>query len=1082
MGAGGADRLTRVARLVEAREGSVGVGTLLRRRLLTHPVALVAVATSVLMSMVVVATLQVLSSAIADASVRTTLEVPGERRSVALTAGLRPGELADADRRVRAALAQGGPDAVVTRTSTVTSRGIQGRAAADRAVLADVADLPARARLTAGDWPAAPGTDVAPGGRALEVALPTAAADALDATVGTRLSLVDLVDGTAKPLTVVVSGTYEPTGVGEGSWVDDPLGLVGVTRSDYTTYGPFLAAPGSLDRPFAGSSTVTWRWLPAVDTVTTAGLPAVRTGADRVVTGLRQTAGVTAEGGADPAGAVGGEPLRDARVSSGLPALLDAAALVSARVRVSLLTPTVLLVVLGTASLVVAAALLASLRDSETRLMRTRGASTRQLAVLALADALLVVLLGTLGAVLLAPLLSTAVAGSAGLELGTGGVLAALTSAPLWWAVAPMALLATLVIVTTTLRVGRVRDGTGSRQAGRVVRLLTGSGLDVLLVGLGALAVVQLRRYDAAGSTTVDPLTTAAPAVVIAGLSVLCLRLLPVLTRQVARLTGEARGLEPAWGGWQLSRRLSGQVGTVLLVLLAVAMGTLALSHSATADRALQDQSAFEAGAPVRVVVGPGGADRGTAGPLLAQAAGGADRVVPVARDVVDIGSLTGVTALALDATTAGRVVDPRADLLGGADWPGLSARLADARRLADGVPLPGEPTRLTVRARLGTADPDGVSADFSLPGSVLLRDARGLVHTVPLGELGVRAADRTLELPGGPHRMDYPLTLLGVAAPTPVELVDPSITTPPFSVEIESVIADGAPVGGLDVLVESSHDQDLLRAGRPPQLGAVPAIVTRAVADAARARVGSTLALTLSGRRLTVEVAGIVEAVPTARVPDRAVVVDLPTVLAVGEGRYPSTRPVEPQEWWVEPASPATSAAVVDTARTGLPAGVTAVVRTDLVTERAANPVNAGMRAAMLLVTAAALVLAAVGFAATTAALGRTRRRENAVLLALGMPPGRIRRVLAAERVGVVVLTVAVGLVLGVLSALAVVPVLVGGDGHPQVPGVLVALPVGQVVVFGVVVAVVLSVVGVLVLRGTVRDISAELRRGEAS
>ncbi len=162
------------------------------------------------------------------------------------------------------------------------------------------------------------------------------------------------------------------------------------------------------------------------------------------------------------------QPLRDARVSTALPALLDAAALVSQRVRVSLLTPTVLLVVLGTASLVVAAALLASLRDSETRLMRTRGASTGQLAVLALADALLVVVLGTVGAVLLAPLLSTAVAGTAGLELGAGGVLAALTSAPLWWAVGPMALLATLVIVTTTLRVGRVRDGAGSRQSGRV--------------------------------------------------------------------------------------------------------------------------------------------------------------------------------------------------------------------------------------------------------------------------------------------------------------------------------------------------------------------------------------------------------------------------------------------------------------------------------------------------------------------------------------------------------------------------------------------------------------------------------------
>ena len=127
--------------------------------------------------------------------------------------------------------------------------------------------------------------------------------------------------------------------------------------------------------------------------------------------------------------------------------------------------------------------------------------------------------------------------------------------------------------------------------------------------------------------------------------------------------------------------------------------------------------------------------------------------------------------------------------------------------------------------------------------------------------------------------------------------------------------------------------------------------------------------------------------------------------------------------------------------------------------------------------------MLAAVGFAATTAALGRTRRRENAVLLALGMPPGRIRRVLALERVGVVVLTVAVGLVLGVLSALAVVPVLVGGDGHPQVPRVLVTLPAGAARgLRGPRRAGARRWSGVLVLRGTGRDISAELRRGEAS
>jgi hypothetical protein len=462
---------------------------------------------------------------------------------------------------------------------------------------------------------------------------------------------------------------------------------------------------------------------------------------------------------------------------------------------------------------------------------------------------------------------------------------------------------------------------------------------------------------------------------------------------------------------------------------------------------------------------------------LLARAAGGRDRVVPVARDVVDVGPLPDVTVLALDADIAAGVVDPRPDLLEDSSWSSLLGRLAGARRLAQGVALPGEPARLTVRARLGSAF--AVSPDLTTPSWVLLRDARGLVHTLPLGDLGVRTADLTAELPSGGHRMDYPLTLIGVAARAPIELVDPSTTAPAFSVEVEAVTADSTPVSGPEALTDRSHDGQLVSAGRPADLAAVPALVTRAVARAARAEEGSTLTMTVAGRRLPLTVVGIVDSVPTARVPDRAVVVDLPTVLAVGDGGEPSTTPVEPQEWWLEPVS---ASAVEAAVRTGLPAGVSVVVRTDVVADRAANPVNSGMRAAMLLVTGAALVLAAVGFAATTAALGRTRRRENAVLLALGMPPGRIRRVLALERVGVVVLTVGVGLVLGLLSALAVVPVLVGGDGHPQVPRVLVYLPAVQVVGFGVVVALVLSVVGVLVLRGTGRDIAAELRRGEAS
>ena len=437
----------------------MGVGTLLRRRLLTHPVALVAVATSVLMSMVVVATLQLLSAAIADASVRTTLDVAGDRRSAPhrgpapgrarrrrragprRPGGRGPGCRRDAHRhrhlpRHRAAAPR--PTGPAWRTST-TSQGAPGS--------------------SSGAWPTAPGRRRRPGRR------PARGRPAGGGRRGARrrgrraLALVDLVDRDAELRSTSSSrGTFRPTGVDEGLWVDDPLGLAGVATSDFTSYGPFVVAPGTFDSRARSAPRRSPGGGCRRGRVTTADLGSLRDRVAGVVDGLRRTAGLGADGTPDPAGAAGGPALRDVRVASSLPDLLDRAALVSERVRVSLLTPTVLLVVLGTASLVVAAALLASLRESETRLMRARGASTRQLGLLALADAALVVLLGSVGAVLLAPAVSAAVARAAGLVLAEGGVRSALTSAPLWLAVVPMAVLATVVIVSTTLRVGRARD------------------------------------------------------------------------------------------------------------------------------------------------------------------------------------------------------------------------------------------------------------------------------------------------------------------------------------------------------------------------------------------------------------------------------------------------------------------------------------------------------------------------------------------------------------------------------------------------------------------------------------------------
>ncbi|WP_377643670.1 FtsX-like permease family protein [Oryzobacter terrae] len=1058
--------------------------TLLLRRVGAHPAALVAVATSVLTSMLVVATLQLLSVGIAEAGVRAELGVPAAERGVVVTAGLRPGEVGAADGSVRDAVAAGGA-ATLTRTATATTRGIVGGADTDRVLLADVDDLAGRARLVEGAFPRTPPAGARPGRDPVEVAVPENVARALDLSVGDRFGLTDLIARDSPPLAVVVSGVFAPTGVDRGSWADDPLGLRGVVRTDFTTYGPVVLGTGALDLELGGTSTVTWRWTPEVDGLGGSELAAFETRLDGVVERLQRLAGLGTTGARAEAERV----LRDGRVTTSLPEVVERATVSEARVRAALLAPTVLLVVLGTSSLVVAAALLAALRDPETRLLRTRGASTGRLGSLALVDALAVVLVGSIGALLVAPLLARAVAGGAGLtdrELSTGTSPGALP----WASVLVMAVLVTVVVVSTTLRVGRARGGARAAAGGAagLLRVLGSSGLDVVLVGMSVLGVVQLRRYDSAGSTVADPLTIAAPALVVAGTAVLCLRLLPLLSGQVARLTSERAGLDVAWGGWQLSRRLASQSGTVLLVLLAVSMGSLALSHSATAQQAVEDQSTFETGGPVRVVTGALVGDRlPTVGATLDEAAGGVDRVVPVLRDSVGIGPVTDISVLGVDAAAAATVVTPRPDTLDGQEWSAVVGRLASRRAPLQAPTVPADATSLTLRVALEA--PSSTSPQFLVPASVILRDGSGLMTTLRLGGVSVSARDLTVELPrprGGPWQLvgvtGTPSrgVIVGGGSLPPTLQPTPG-STAPFELVVESARAGSTELSEVDQVADRPSPGGLFSAVLAARVDGVPAVVTTAVASAANLEVGSRIELVVGGRRLPVEVVALVDSVPTASTPDRAVLLDLPTVLATPDpptaDRRLSTRVLEPTEWWLAPTRPVDAEAL----RARLPGGSTVTLRSEVVDERLANPVNAGMRASMLLVTVAALVLAAVGFAATTAALGRERRRENAVLLALGMPPSRIRRTLEAERVAVVVLTVVVGLVLGVLSALAVVPVLVGGDGHQQVPDVRVALPWPSLGLFAALVAAVLAVVGVLVLRRVGSDVAAELRRGDS-
>ena len=126
------------------------------------------------------------------------------------------------------------------------------------------------------------------------------------------------------------------------------------------------------------------------------------------------------------------------------------------------------------------------------------------------------------------------------------------------------------------------------------------------LIALGVLAFWELRRYSAVprlpgGGLGIDPVLSAAPAVALAGIALIPLRILPAVARLLDRRGARGRRLAAALAGWQVSRRPQRQGGPVLLVVLAVATGTLALAQHQSWRQSQLDRAAFATGADVRV-------------------------------------------------------------------------------------------------------------------------------------------------------------------------------------------------------------------------------------------------------------------------------------------------------------------------------------------------------------------------------------------------------------------------------------------------------------------------------------------------
>jgi hypothetical protein len=1058
-------------------------------RVRAHRLLLAAALLTVLLTTCVLATLAAYTGDVGDAAVRRTLQhQAADRSTVDVKSSLTGKDVDGLDRAVRRDLA-GAFDGLPTRIAHSTRSGPYGLPFSLRPAGTPKGSDPdltllatfdhARLDLVGGAWPA-PAAKDAPG---VQVAVPETVARTLHLAAGRQLTLADRLGG--PPLQVTVTGVFRPKDRDAPYWQLDPLGGRGVHTLAFTTYGPLLADPGTFTSGRVLADERSWQ-----ATADFSGADAGRIGALE-----RAVKDTTALLGHD-------ELTGSAQATTGLPALLDGLRRSLLVTRSTLLIGAFQLVVLAAFALLLVAQLLAEERSGETALLRARGGSRGRVARLAAAEALLLALPAAVVAPLLAGPVTRLLAGT-GAMARTGVALGGSDSAAAWLVAVAAALACGLAVVLPALRssAGTAR----ARRGGLPVALQAGA--DVGLLVIAGVAYWQLQRRasdggalsaDQSGGLGVDPVLVAAPALCLLAGTVLVLRLMPLLARLGERRAARGSGLPLALAGWQLSRRPRRGSAVSLLLVLAVAMGMFAIGQGASWDRSQRDQADFSVGADLRVtgMTTPPFGQPGifTAVPGLATAA-------PAARQTLILPSGRTATALVLDTAKAAEAMRIRPDLAGGRTPAELLAPLRSTPE-RQGLTLDAGTRQVAFTATLTAADASGAAVDTAGERadqiSATVVDAEGVPYDFALGDLPPDGRPHTLVLdlataagkgaPAGPLRVvrfesayavptaaeDRRFTLASaqetLADGTVRPLTAPAGSTWQTSADFDDTSLGDVPeavrpapasaqAGGSALLAYGYHTgaygtgtDEFQQTGATAQVRAkapaapkLAAVATDGYLKATGAKVGDTVQVQLGSITAPVRVTSAVRELPGTDPTSpgaTGLLLDLRAVDQVLSAA--DALPVQPTEWWLaaDPGATARAAAALR----ARPDVDTVLDREAAAAELRADPLGAGPQSALPAAVIAAAVLAAVGFTVGAMGAARERRTEFAVLRALGAPRRSLARMLAAEQALLVLVSLAVGLVLGAFLTRLIMPLIVlTGQAARPVPPLVVELPAGR-------------------------------------
>ncbi|MFC0526167.1 FtsX-like permease family protein [Phytohabitans kaempferiae] len=964
------------------------------------------------------------SREVVDAGARSAVaSAAPEERSVLIQGPAGGTAFAERDAAVHDRYANGfaGLDARVSTAGYAVGRQLTGEVGdanpdKDGVVFASVTfldGLAEHADLVGGAWPE-------PGATPRRTALAEAAARTLHLEVGDRITVHDRLSRTSSE--IEVSGIWRPRDPNAPYWRLAP-GVGDGAAPQSSTYGPFVVDRADFLSGFSASASAAWLVEPDLAGASLAQLDGVARAATEAVDTLAEDIGLGSSG------------LVTSRLDQ-LTERLERADMVG---RSALITPMLLMVVLGGYALVLVAVLMNEQRRGETALLRARGAARLQLAGLAAREAALVVL----PAAVLAPLLASQI-----LEyvdrvpmLAAGALRLAPRFDTLTWAVAALAAAGCAVaMLGPALRRGDTyvaEMASRSRPTRRAAAQR--ASLDIALVGLAVLGWFQLRQYSsplAGGNLGIDPLLAASPTLGVLAGAAIALRALPPLTRLAERAVDRKPWTATIFGMWQAGRRP--QAGPVLLLALAVAVSTLAWCLAGTSERSLVDQADHSVGADLRLVEATRYAPEGRAAEITALP--GAETALPAWRDSLRLGTeSTSASVISLDAAAAAGVVRIRDDVAGGSPQA-LFAKLSEGRAEAPVVELPAETRRISGEVVTQVAnwtsdfyqppEPEvRTDAVFAVPGGYqrvplgVSTNAQPLRFAVDLPEhlLPARLAGFTVGSSGpAGFQVSWRVRSL-VAGDSPVDLAATGQWQARTRAGTEATGGEGPTAQHTQENAGLwGYEQPLnLVVTRVRQAKPVPVVATPAALTALRLGNGDETRMSLGQDEVGVRIAGTVAAVPGTE-DAAALLADLPSLAAEAFYGYGEVR--QPQEWWLatgdDPQATATAAAALS--------GIQVLDRRAAAEEAGRDPYGVGARAALFAAALGAVVIAAMGIGVDIRATARRRIGELAVLHTLGASPRLLGRSLVAEQTFLAGVGVLVGLVVGIGVAATMAPLVI--------------------------------------------------------